>query len=62
MMEWGLDLIKATTMADSFYGYPFFKIPVINKYFAPGGKQVKLKETFEKNNCLKMPKRNENKL
>ena len=62
MMGWGLDLIKATTMAGSFYGYPFFKlkIPLINKYFALGGKQVKLKETFEKANCLRIPKQNEN--
>ena len=45
-------------MAGSFYGYPFFKIPLINKYFALGGKQVKLKETFEKTNCLKIPKQN----
>ena len=59
-MGWGLDLIKATMMAGSFYGYPFLKIPLINKYFALGGKQVKLRETFEKTNCLKMPKQNKN--
>ena len=59
-MGWRLDLVKATTMAGSFYGYLFFKIPLINKYFALGGKQVKLKGTFEKTNFLKMPKQNEN--
>ena len=55
MMGWGLDLKKATTMAGSFYGYPFFKIPLINKYFALGGKKVKLKGTFETTSFLKMP-------
>ena len=60
MMGWGLDLIKATTMAGTFYGYHLFQIPLINKYFALGGKQIKPKETFEKANCLKMPKQNEN--
>ena len=52
MMGWGLDLIKVSTIAGSLCGYPFFKVPLINKYFSLGG-------TFEKTNCLKMPKHNE---
>ena len=61
MMGWGLDLIKATAMAGSFYGYLSSRYhALINKYFTLGGEQVELRETFEKTNCLKIPKQNEN--
>ena len=47
-------------MAGGSCGYPVFGGLLMNECFTLAGNQVKLKGMFEKTNCLKFHKQNEN--